>query len=422
MVSGSLGLDGLLTWQQARHVAVTATQALPTRTARLDEAHGSYLATALTTLQDDPAEDIAAVDGYALCGEGPWRVIDLVPHVALPSHFATPVMAGEPTPPHSDCVIAHDRCITRTSDVGDTVIIARDPLTDLPDERARPDLGAGVIRQGDRGRAGSPVLEVGSLVTPPLLALAASLGHDRLAITPPPIVGTLILGAHLLEHGLPRHGRPRDALALAIPTFVGRLGARGNPAVRAPESAQFLIDEIADSTADLIITAGSTAPEAASLLREVLRDIDAHWLIDGILATPGAETLLVRLPDGRLLLGLSGDPVHALAGLLTLAPPVIGTLRGLTGADALPDTTAVLVSDTPAGDTPADEVLVPVRIERSRAGTSAMVLPQPFTLTAWAAADAIAVIPPGAGTRGDVVTLISATPRPPDTEGPVTRN
>lgn len=422
MVTGSLGLDGLLTWQQARHVAVAATQPLPTRTARLDEAHGSHLAAALTTLQDDPAEDIAAVDGYALCGEGPWRVIDLAPNVALPSHFATPVLSGEPTPPHSDCVIARDHCVAGTNEVGDTVIIAKDPLTDLPDERSRPNLGEGIIRQGDRSRVGAHVLDAGTQVTPPLLALAASLGHDRLTITPPPVVGTLILGAHLLEHGLPRHGRPRDALAQAIPTFVGRLGARGNPAVRAPESAQFLIDEIADTTADLIITAGSTAPEAANLLREVLRDMDAHWLIDGILATPGAETLLARLPDGRLLLGLSGDPVHALAGLVTLAPPVIGTLRGLPDADASPEATAVLVSDTPAGDTPADEVLVPVRIERSRAGTSAMVLPQPFNLTAWAAADAIAVIPPGAGARGDVVGVIPATPRPPDTHGLLTQN
>lgn len=416
-MGGSLGLDGLLTWPLARQVAVTATAPLPTRTARLDEAHGSLLAAPLVTLQDDPATDIAAVDGYALCGEGPWRVIDLVPNVALPSHFATPVIRGEPTPPHSDCVIAHHQCTSTMNDVGDTIVVARDPLTDLPDERARPRLGEGIVRQGDRDRAGSQVLDRGTLVTPPLLALAASLGHDRLPITPPPTVGTLILGAHLLEHGLPRYGRPRDALALAIPTFVGRLGARGNPAVRAPESAQFLLDEIADSTADLIITAGSTSPEASNLLREVLRDIDAHWLIDGILVTPGAETLLVRLPDNRLLLGLSGDPVHALAGLLTLAPPVIGTLRGHGDADALPATTAVLVSDTPAGDSPADDVLVPVRIEHSRAGTSASVLPDPFTLTAWAAADAIAVIPPGAGARGDVVTVIPTTPRPPEPEG-----
>jgi len=416
-VEGSLGLDGLLTWHQARQVAVTAAAPLPAKTARLDEAHGSLLAAPLVTLQDDPAEDIAAVDGYALCGEGPWRVIDLVPNVALPSHFATPVIRGEPTPPHSDCVISHQKCVASLNEVGDTVIVARDPLTEIPDERARPRLGEGIVRQGDHSRTGAPVLAAGTPITPPLLALAASLGYDRLPITPPPSVGTLILGAHLLEHGLPRYGRPRDALALTIPTFLGRLGARGNPAVRAPESARFLIEEISDSTADLIVTAGSTAPEAANLLREVLRDIEAHWLIDGVLATPGAETLLVRLPDGRLLLGLSSDPVHALAGLVTLAPPLIGALRGIPGAESAPTTTAVLAMPTPEGDAPTDEVLVPVRINRDRAGATASVLPDPFSLTAWASADAIAVVPPGAGADGDVVPVIPTTPRPPEPEG-----
>jgi molybdopterin molybdotransferase len=413
-VEGSLGLDGLLTWHQARLVAVTAAAPLTTRTARLDEAHGSLLATPLVTLQDDPAEDIAAVDGYALCGEGPWRVIDLIPNVALPSHFATLLIRGEPTPPHSDCVIAHTQCVTSVNDVGDTIIIARDALTALPDERARPRLGEGIVRQGEHSTAGAHVLDAQIPVTPPLLALAASLGYDRLPITPPPVVGTLILGAHLLEHGLPRYGRPRDSLALSIPTFVGRLGARGNPAVRAPESAQFLIEEIGDSTADLIITAGTTAPEAANLLREVLCDIRAHWLIDGVAATPGAETLLVRLPDGRLLLGLSGDPVHALAGLVTLAPPLIGALRGLPHPDAPLATTAVLTTPAPEGDAPTDEVLVPVRIDRDRSGASASVLPDPLTLAAWASANAIAVVPPGAGAPGDVVPVIPTTPRPPE--------
>jgi molybdopterin molybdotransferase len=413
-VEGSLGLDGLLTWLQARQVAVRAAAPLPTRTARLDEANGNLLAAPLATLQDDPAEDVAAVDGYALCGEGPWRVIDLAPNVAVPSHFATPVIRGEPTPPHSDSVIAHARCVTNINDVGDTVIVARDPLTDIPDERARPRLGEGIVRRGEGSTAGAQVLEAGTPITPPLLALAASLGYDRLPITPPPVVGTLILGAHLLEHGLPRYGRPRDALALTIPAFVGRLGARGNPAVRAPESTRFLIEEIGDSTADLIITAGSTTPEAANLLREVLRDIGAHWLIDGVLATPGAETLLVRLPDGRLLLGLSGDPVHALAGLVTLAPPLIGTLRGIPGADAPPTSTAVLATPAPEGDAPTDEVLVPVRIDRDRAGATASVLRDPFSLTAWASADAIAVVPPGAGAPGDVIPVIPTTPRPPE--------
>jgi molybdopterin molybdotransferase len=106
--------------------------------------------------------------------------------------------------------------------------------------------------------------------------------------------------------------------------------------------------------------------------------------------------------------------VHALAGLVTLAPPLIGTLRGIPGADAPPTSTAVLATPAPEGAAPTDEVLVPVRIDRDRAGATASVLRDPFSLTAWASADAIAVVPPGAGAPGDVIPVIPTTPRPPE--------
>ena len=52
--------------------------------------------------------------------------------------------------------------------------------------------------------------------------------------------------------------------------------------------------------------------------------------------------------------------------------------------------------------------LVPVRLEVSPAGTQARPLPPtgPSGLEGWARADALAVVPPGAGLRGDVVQLL----------------
>jgi molybdopterin molybdotransferase len=141
-------------------------------------------------------------------------------------------------------------------------------------------------------------------------------------------VGTLVLGSTLLTAGPPREGRVRDALGLTIPALIGSLGARANPPTRAPDTRDLLLQEIDDAQVDMLITTGSTSPGGGNILREALRDLGAHWLIDGILATPGAQTLLVRLPDGRLLLGLPGHPTAALAGLLTLGAPLIAGLRG----------------------------------------------------------------------------------------------
>jgi molybdopterin molybdotransferase len=296
-------------------------------------------------------------------------------------------------------------------------VLARDPLTAIPDERVRPDFGAGIVRQADVSEAGHHLVPQGAAVTAAVVSLAAAAGCDEIDIVRPPVVGVLVLGSSLLDRGLPRHGRVRDALGMAIPTFVGALGARGNPAVRAPDTEELLLREIDDAAVDVLITTGSTAPGPENHLRRVLRDLDARWLVDGVSVTPGAQMLLARLQDGRFLIGLPGEPTSAMAGLVTLASPLIRSLRGdpVDGRRRA----AVLMDDSPAADYADDTALVPVRLEISAAATQARPLPAhgPAGLAGWATADAIAIVPPGAGLRGDVVEILDLLGRelPPPT-------
>jgi len=438
--AGGFGLDGPLAWTQARYVARQASRPLPPAAARLDEAHTCIVAQALTSPYDEPVADAAAHDGYAVCGEGPWRLADLAPDVALSQHYAMRVRRLQILPGHTDAVLPVDRGVVHTDD-GTQILTARDPLTDLPEPSARPDFGTGIVERGAIRTAGTELVHAHSTVTPASLALAAAAGLDTLEVIAPPTVGTLVLGSTLLTGGPPREGRVRDALGSTIPALIGSLGARANPALRAPDTRELLLREIDDSTADMLITTGSTTPEAGSesnILRAVLRDIGAHWLIDGISMTPGAQTLLARLPDGRLLLGLPGHPIAALAGIITLGAPLIAGLRGelLDSARTPPSSVpsrARLAAPAPLPDYDDDTVLCPVRltdratdrpIDRATDRPtdtdgklpSAHPLPAdgPAELGGWANAEAIAVIPPGSGTAGDVVVLLDPLGRPAD--------
>ncbi|MDP1876809.1 MAG: molybdopterin-binding protein [Actinomycetota bacterium] len=403
------GLDGILPWAQARQIASTCARPLPKVAARLDEAGGHRLAAPLVTLQDDPPADCAASAGFAVRGEGPWLVTEAT-DVVTAGH-AVPLAAGEPVPRHTDAVLAAESAVTERRRDGRTVVVAVDPLNDLPDEALRPEFGSGIVTQAQIAQAGHVLAPAGTIVTTSLLALAAAAGHDDVPIIRPPVVGVLVLGGALLDRGLPRHHRVRDALGPSIPAFIGSLGARGNPAVRAPDTADLLLREIEDAAVDVLITTGSTAPGPENHLRRVLGDLGARWLVDGVAVTPGAQMLLARLPDGRFLIGLPGQPASALAGLVTLASPLIRALRDdpLTAARR----TAVLVDDAPLADYADDTALVPVAIDVSSAATSARPLPGqgPAQLTGWAGADAIAVVPPGAGVRGDVVELLDVLGR-----------
>ncbi len=400
----TFGLDGVLPWSQARHVAATAARPLDTVAARLDEAGGAVLSRPLATVQDDPPADSAAAAGFAVCGEGPWQ-LDLHADVLTSGH-GSPVEAGEPIPRHTDAVLTEEQGSVSEAGDGRYLLLARDPLTGIPDERVRPDFGEGIVRQAAHSTAGHVLVSPGSIVTPAVISLAAAAGADEISIVRTPVVGVLVLGGHLLDRGLPRHGRVRDALGHAVPAFVGALGARGNPAVRGPDTAELLLREIEDAAVDVLITTGSTAPGPDNHLRRVLRDLGARWLVDGVSVTPGAQMLLARLPDGRFLVGLPGDPPSALAGLVTLVSPLVRALRGQE-IDAR-RRSAVLMDDAPAADFADDTALAPVRLEVSTAATQAHPIPVggPAGLRGWALADAVAVIPPGAGLRGDVVELL----------------
>ncbi len=403
----TFGLDGVLSWAKAHHVASTCARPLPDTFARLDEAAGSILAQPILTLSADPAVDSAAINGYAVCGAGPWRLAD--EPTLRPGH-AMRMRTGDPLPQHTDAVLAMEGSISEQHGDGTLSVIALDELTQLPDERARPGLGSGIIREAEVAPSGALLVPAGRIVTPSILAIAAAAGHDGIEIVRPPVVGVIVLGTSLLSQGQSRGGRVRDALSNTVPSFVAARGGRGNPAVRAPDTAELLLHEIDDAAVDVIITTGSTAPGPDNHVRQVLRDLGAHWLIDGVAVTPGAQMLLAKLPDGRFLVGLPGEPQSALAGLVTLVAPLIAALRGAPAMRGYP--TAVLFADAPAAEFADDTRLAPIRLELLEAAQVAYPLADtgPAGLAGWAQADAVAIVPPGAGFRGDVVHHLPVFP------------
>ena len=76
---GALGLDGLLAWSQARYVAREAAKPLAPRAARLDEAHGSILASSLLSPYDEPfaGRERGAVHRSRVAHRDPVELFDL---------------------------------------------------------------------------------------------------------------------------------------------------------------------------------------------------------------------------------------------------------------------------------------------------------------------------------------------------------
>ncbi len=93
----------------------------------------------------------------------------------------------------------------------------------------------------------------------------------------------------------------------------------------------------------------------ADHLRGVLGRLGAAVLVDGVAVRPGHPQALARLPGGRLVVGLPGNPFAALAAALTLLTPVLRALNGRPEPEGELSTLA-----GPVRGHPRDTRLVPV--------------------------------------------------------------
>jgi molybdopterin molybdotransferase len=195
-----------------------------------------------------------------------------------------------------------------------------------------------------------------------------------------------------------------------LPGWLGSFDALPYPPQHVPDTLDDLVGAIDDAACDLIITTGSTAAGPADHLHHALGLLHARLLVDGVAVRPGHPMLLAEMADGRLLVGLPGNPLAAVSALLTLVAPVVTGMRGEpVGDDGLlrGDTHAVLAADITSH--PHDTRLVPVQLEAGEIITSATPVHHtgPAMLRGLAEADGVAVIPAGGGVRGDSVRVLA---------------
>ncbi|WP_374774887.1 molybdopterin molybdotransferase MoeA [Streptomyces sp. NBC_01310] len=396
---GGAGGHRAVAWQRARDAAVHAGAGVRPRTHRvpLADALGEVLAVSLEALTDLPSFDTSAMDGWAVAGPGPWSMRTGGGVLAgsdrpepLADGEAVRIATGARIPADTTAVIRSEHC----REAGTQLFADRAVLT-----------GQDIRPRGQECRSGDLLLPAGSLVTPAVLGLAAAAGYDELATRPRPRVEILVLGDELLTEGLPHDGLIRDALSPMLGPWLTRLGAEVVGTRRLgddPAGAAALLEAVTTSTADVLVTTGGTASGPVDHVHPVLRQAGADLLVDGVAVRPGHPMLLARIgsrDDGRHLVGLPGNPLAAVSGLLTLAEPL---LRALAGRSRRPGYTAPVQGDVPGH--PYDTRLVPVLLSDEHAVP--LRFHGPAMLRGVAAADALAVVPPKGARSGQDLEIL----------------
>ncbi|POX61235.1 molybdopterin molybdenumtransferase MoeA [Streptomyces sp. Ru62] len=381
-------------WPQAREAAARAARSRARRapvSVPLGDALGLALAAPLDALTDLPSFDTSAMDGWAVAGPGPWQVRE---EGVLAGHTQPePLTDGEAVRIATGARIPADTTAVLRTEHGRIDAQGRLHTTHemLHGQDIRP--------RGQECRSGDQLLPVGTLVTPAVLGLAAAAGYDTVTVVPRPRAEVLVLGDELLTEGLPHDGLIRDALGPMLPPWLRALGADVIAVRRIGDDAKALQKAVTRSAADLIVTTGGTAAGPVDHVHPVLERVGAELLVDGVKVRPGHPMLLARTKDHQHLVGLPGNPLAAVSGLLTLAEPLLRTLA----AHPAPEPYTLPLREAVHGH-PHDTRLIPVVLR----GDHAMPLHYngPAMLRGVAAADALAVVPPGGARQGEEAELL----------------
>ncbi len=380
-------------WPEARRRAAQAA-ALPPVRVSLAGALGRVLAVDLRALGDLPATDNSAMDGWAVAGPPPWRVVADLPagglhHGLLRSGECVRIATGATVPDGTTSVLPVEASVRDRTGVRPV-----EPSAETP-------RGAHIRSGGEEARRGDVLMPNGTLVTPPVIGLAAATGNDTLVVVPHADVAVFGLGAALLDAGLARLGRTRDAHGPQLPGWLGALGEPARSVRRLPDDVDVLTAAIVGSDATVVVTTGGTSVGAGDHLHAALARAAGHAVVDGVAVKPGHPMVLAALPGDRWLVGLPGNPLAACVALLTLVEPLLAALHGCPSP---PPGTVRLTGDAPGR--PGDgHRLLPVRRAPDGIGDlqpscgSAM-------LRGLAGASGLAVVGPQGAAKGDEVAYL----------------
>lgn len=305
---------------------------------------GRVLAREVAATLDVPADDVSAMDGYALAGEvaaGERRgvaatvVAGDAPGLEMPAGAAVRIMTGAPVPRGADRVIPVEMTEGPAKDVRVSEEARRAEGGDRSEVVFREGVAAGanIRRRGEVMRAGDALLPAGTALTPGALALLATHGYAEVPVHRAPSVAVLATGDEVVApDSVPGPGRLRDSHTDFLLAAGASLGLRVTPLGIAPDRVDELTALVERGLRhDVLLLCGGVSMGELDLVEGVLAALGCQSHFTAVAIQPGKPMVFATHPGG-LVFGLPGNPASVMVGFWLFVRPALRCLLG--GDDA----------------------------------------------------------------------------------------
>ncbi|MDI4647168.1 molybdopterin molybdotransferase MoeA [Cohnella hashimotonis] len=301
------------------------------------QAQGLRLAEAARTESPMPAFARAGMDGYAvwaadLATASPQSPVLLkivegdargALYYSIRSGEAMRVGTGGPLPEGADTVVMQEAVSIKQDEDGTRRAVF------LRSETA----GRHVTARGAEAAAGSVLIAAGTRIGPGQAALLASLGAARPCVYRKPRIVVVTAGDDVVPvESEPGIGQVRNGnlpmLRMLIESAAGETAWDAHVPDEPDQAQQTLLRGLAD--ADLVIVSGGISVGDTDIMGRLFGGAGPGLLFSKLAIRPGSASSAIVL-DGKLLIGLSGNPGACFAGFELLARPAIERLGGGSG-------------------------------------------------------------------------------------------
>jgi molybdopterin molybdotransferase len=298
----------------------TLADPLGTETIPLREAHGRVLAAPIVARRNQPPFRASIMDGYAVSGDAEsYTIIGETPAGGqsierIAEGEAVRVFTGAPVPDGATRVIIQED-VTRE----ENGICVKKNVDSQPYIR---EIGRD-FKVGDR-------VDPPRLLTPALLALAASMNTPDVTVARRPIVAIIATGDELVmpgEEPAPSQIIASNSFALAAIAESEGADARILPIARDTRESLEAAFRLAEG-ADLVLTIGGASVGDYDLVGEVATAQGLERAFYKIAMRPGKPLMAGRL-RGTPMLGLPGNPVSSIVCGHIFMRPLLRAMQGL---------------------------------------------------------------------------------------------